>query len=227
MHYITPRVQDPELYVITDLLTTLRRLFTYYPALAETFIVRIREYQGTLCGPATTIAFYLKKFHWELTSQATLLGPGGLRLNLITSSTRQIKQQTRIAWDWYCFTLIQHRKGIANEPFDSCTVHKITQKMTDRQRRILALTMSAGWQSNSGLALWSATQSAKCDWCEQIDTHTHQLLHCPAFNHIRDQHPEAVTYMQDNLRVLVSFANTLPTYGTCKTIHALANPHSI
>lgn len=60
--------------------------------------------------------------------------------------------------------------------------------------------MSAGWQSNSGLALWSATQSEKCDWCEHTDTHTHQLLHCQAFKNVREQHTDAVTYMQNNPR---------------------------
>lgn len=60
MQYLTPRVQDPELYVINDLITTLRRLLSYYPALANTFVQRIITFDGMVTGPATTIAYYLK-----------------------------------------------------------------------------------------------------------------------------------------------------------------------
>lgn len=69
------------------------------------------------------------------------------------------------------------------------------QKLTDRQRRILALSLTSGWQSLGGIAAWSATQSPECPWCHQYDTHIHQLLQCPVFQHVRDTHPEAVNYM--------------------------------
>lgn len=129
-----------------------------------------------------------------------MLGPGGLRVNIKDSSTRHIKRQTRIAWDWHCFQQIQHRKGCAHQPFDSDTTHKLIKTLTDRQRKIPALTKTAGWQSNGGLAIWSATQDPKCTWCGQVDTHTHQMLRCPAFQHVRDQHNTAAQFMQQHPR---------------------------
>ena len=91
VHYLTHRLQDPELYVISDLLTTLRRMFTYDPDLAARTIARICAFDGVVSGPPPTIAFYLQKLQWELAPEATLLGPGGLRINLRDSSTRQKK----------------------------------------------------------------------------------------------------------------------------------------
>lgn len=137
----------------------------------------------------------MKMLGWELTQNATLLGPGGLRLNLPSASTKQIKQQLRIAWDWQCHREILHRKGVPNNPFDSHTTTRLMQKLTDRQRRILALSMTSGWQSLGAIAGWSATQAPECPWCHQYDTHTHQLLHCPVFQDIREQHADAVAYM--------------------------------
>lgn len=106
-------------------------------------------------GPATTLAAYLHKLGWELTVNATLLGPGGLRVNLSTHSNKQIKQQLAMAWDRFCHAQIQHRQGVVAQPFDSLTTRRFVDKLSERQRGILALTMTAGWQSNGGLAQWS------------------------------------------------------------------------
>lgn len=83
-------------------------------------------------------------------------------------------------------------------PFDSLTARRLISHFSERQRRILALTMTAGWQANAGIATWSATQNPECKWCNMPDTHAHQYLACPAFQSIRDQRPEAVQYLQTN-----------------------------
>ena len=209
MHYLSDRVQDPLLYLINDMLTTLRRFFVYHPDMAEQILQSIRAYDGKVRGPATAIASYLAHCGWELTSQATLVGPGGLRVNLKTSSNKQIKQQLRIAWDWFCHQEVQHRKGVTDQPFDSFTTVKLMQQLTDRQRRILALSLTSGWQSYGAIAQWSTTQDPQCPWCHQHDTHRHQLLECPAFADLRTKHPTAVQYLSQN-RYLCWFP--LPTH---------------
>lgn len=139
MHYLSDRVQDPLLYLITDMLTTLRRLFVYHPTMAQKILDTIRFFDGKVRGPASAIASYLSQCGWELTSQATLLGPGGLRVHLPSSSNKQIKQQLRISWDWFCHQEVLRRKGVAETPFDSLTTVRILQKLSDRQMQILAL----------------------------------------------------------------------------------------
>lgn len=98
LHYLSRRIQDPLLYVITDLLTTLRRFFVYHAERAELFVQEVCAFQSQVKGPATALASYLKKLGWEMTPKATVLGPGGLRLNVKTNSNKQIKQQLHIAW---------------------------------------------------------------------------------------------------------------------------------
>lgn len=198
LHYLTCRVQDPLLYLIADMLTTLRRLFVYHPQMAYQFLTSARNFQSQVFGPATALASYLKKVGWEVTATATIIGPGGLRVNIRFASGKQIKKQLRIAWDWYCHQEIYHRKGVPECPFDSYHTHKLMSSLSDRQRRILALTMTSGWQSNSAMSLWNAQQSPKCLFCEQEDTHTHFFLECPAFSSIRAQHPEAVLHLSAN-----------------------------
>lgn len=127
---------------------------------------------------------------------ATLIGPGGMRLNLQCTTSKTIKKNLRIAWDWHCHNEVAHRKGVPSTPFDSWTANRILQQFTDRQRRILALTNTSGWQSNGVIAQWSATQSPDCPFCKQFDTHKHFILECPSFQHIRTQHLGAVEYLQ-------------------------------
>ena len=201
LHYLTDRVQDPLLYLITDMLTTLRRMFIYYPVLANQCLTSVRAYEGKVKGPASALAAYLRQLKWELTANATLLGPGGLRLHLPGSSNKQIRSQLRIAWDWQCHQEILHRKGVPPEPFDSLHTIRILKTYTDRQRRILSLSLTSGWQSLGGIANWSATQEPQCPWCSQYDTHCHQLLECEAFSDLRTQHHEAVSYMRDQRRL--------------------------
>lgn len=46
LHYLTDRVQDPLLYIVTDMLTTLRRLFVYYPEIAHKILNAIRAFES-------------------------------------------------------------------------------------------------------------------------------------------------------------------------------------
>ena len=198
LHYLTERVQDPLLYIVTDMLTTLRRLYVYYPDAAQSILHTLRTFDGKVRGPASALASYLNKLGWEVSSNATLLGPGGLRVSLSGSSSKQIKAQVRIAWDWHCHKEVYHRKGVPQNPFDSLTTIRLMQTLTDRQRRILALSLTSGWQSLGAIANWSATQDPHCPWCGQFDTHTHQLLDCPEFATTRAEHAEAITYISNN-----------------------------
>ena len=69
---------------------------------------------------------------------------------------------------------MQHRKGIVAEPFDSYTTHHLMRTLTDRE----------AWPSG----VQRKTPSAP-NWCDQIDTHIHQVLHSAAFAHVREKHP--------------------------------------
>lgn len=202
MHFLSAKVQDPLLYLVSDMLSTLRRLFAYYPTMAHQIITTIRTFEGKVRGPASALAAYLRSLGWELTQHATLLGPGGLRVNIATSSTKQIKSQLRIAWDWFCHQEIIHRKGAPDTPFDSLTTLRLMQPLTDRQRRILCLSITSGWQSLGAISGWSATQDPHCPFCGQYDTHSHQLLECSSFQSVRTEHPHAVAYIAANRRTL-------------------------
>lgn len=67
LHFLSHRIQDPLLYVVSDLLTTLRRLFVYHPNLAKGVVHSLRCYTGQVFGPATALASYLCRLIWEIT----------------------------------------------------------------------------------------------------------------------------------------------------------------
>lgn len=68
VHYLPNRLQNSLLYVVTDLITTLRRFFVYYPAQADEVVQNACAFQGQIKGPATTLAAYLTRLGWEITA---------------------------------------------------------------------------------------------------------------------------------------------------------------
>lgn len=95
------------------------------------------------------------------------------------------------------FEHIQHRKGVTLNPFDTYVQHKINRKLSDKTRKLIALNLTGGYQTGAVKSLWDSTHSMQCPYCEQPDTHSHRQLECAHFQHLRDQHPDAIRLLQE------------------------------
>lgn len=115
------------------------------------------------------------------------------------------------------------------QPFDFLTQMKVMHRLSDTERRLISLNLAGGFQTNMDKARWDAAPEAHCEHCGLPDTHGHRLLACPHFEHVRAQHPEAISILQTHSSLLWLPVTTIHpqqalyyhprvnayTYGTC------------
>ena len=195
VHLFSPQLQDPLLYVITNALAFLRRMFHVNPDLANQFLQAVLHHDGPAVGPAGALARYLTHVGWSLDSDGRIALDGCLSVSIRYDALKYIRQQLRLAWAYQINRNICHRKGVQEYPFDFVILSRVLRTLPIASVRLIAYNLTGGYQVGAVKALWSATTDAHCPYCDQIDTHTHQQLECPAFQEIRNQHPQAVTYL--------------------------------
>ena len=118
-------------------------------------------------------------------------------MSLRNDSPKEIRRIVRLAWSHYVLEQTQHRKGITFQPIDLYTQHKINRQFSDASRKLLVLNLTGGYQTGAVKSLWGSSQSINCAYCEMPDIHQHRQLECPNFQHLRDKHPEAITYLHE------------------------------
>ena len=59
--------------------------------------------------------------------------------------------------------------------------------------RQIAYNLTGGYQVGAVKAMWTS-----CPFCDQVDTHAHQQLECPAFLEVQQRHPRAIAYLRSN-----------------------------
>ena len=202
VHIFTPQLQDPLLYVLSTALSFLRRLFHTNSALASTFLAAVVHHVGPAVGPAGALARYLNLLGWSLDLQGQLTLDGYLSVSVQNDSLRHIRSTLRRAWAYHLHRQISHRKGIPPVPFDYDILSRALRRIPMTSLRQIAYNLTGGYQVGAVKAQWSATVEAACPFCGQLDTHQHQQLACPQFQHIRTRHPQAVTYLTNNLNKL-------------------------
>lgn len=74
----------------------------------------------------------------------------------------------------------------------------IFSKMTHVDQKIIALNVVGGFQTNSIKNKWDKDREATCEFCDEIDSRPHRLLHCPTTSSIRESHPEACSILAAN-----------------------------
>ena len=195
VHAFSPQLQDPLLYVISTALTFLRRLFHSNPSLAQDYLQAVINHTGPAVGPAGALARYLTLVGWSLTADGRLTLDGYLSVSIRHDALKQIRQTLRQAWTYYLHRQICHRKGVPSIPFDFKILSRVLRSMSRTDIRQVAYNLTAGYQVGAVKALWTSTENPNCSFCGQPDTHEHQQLHCPAFQHVRQHHPQAISYL--------------------------------
>ena len=197
VHLFSTQLQDPLLYVITNALAFLR-MFHVNPDLANRFLQAVLQHDGPAIGPAGALARYLNQVGWSLAPDGRLTLDGHLSVSIRCDALKYIRQQLRLAWAYQINRNICHHKGVQDHPFDFVILSRALRTLPTTSIRLIAYNLTGGYQVGAVKALWSATTDARCPYCTQIDTHTHQQLECPAFQEIRNQHPRAVAYLNNN-----------------------------
>ena len=187
---VTPRVSDPEVYLLCQSVLALQRLLQTCRGVASTWLritVDLHCLPGRAFGPASALAGLLCRNEWTLRSDGHATGPGNNRFNIFTDAPRWIRRAIHQAWLAALPSKVVHRNGL-------CHVGVPAPDLTDRILRRLpagfqlhiAQSVVGGFQSNAARATWDPLQSPLCSLCGALDHKHHRLLECPATAHLRE-----------------------------------------
>ena len=113
---LSPHVQDPECYLLTQALRALRRLFHTNLEVAEAFLVAAMESSGHASwatGPASALKALLTRNGWTLHADGLCTGLGNVRFSVRTASASDIASAVNVAWAYFVRQAVQHRNGLA------------------------------------------------------------------------------------------------------------------
>ena len=193
---ICPELQDPMLYVVCNALRSLRRLYTYHPHLAKECVSYAASFTGKYSiGPASALRVYLNWLEWTIHPNGDIEGPFQHHLNVFTSSGKELKKELTYGWQFIVFSNIQHRKGCGQQ-MNLLLTRKVIQSLTPQERSIILLNMVGGYQPSAVKRIWADDEDGKCEFCGELDSRSHRLLHCHVLADVRDQHKEAVQSLQ-------------------------------
>ena len=186
-------LDDPLLFVIIQIVRSIRRLSAYFPQLARDIVSFSTEFQGSVAyGPASALKKYLEKICWKLNTDGSMIGPAGFRAHLFLNSPKELKRIFRQAWGYVVMNEVQHRKGISEQLINHRLTCKVFQTFPPSEQVILALNVTAVFQSGTTKSFWDANQDGNCPFCGAPDTHAHRILDCVATKSIRENHPKAI-----------------------------------
>ena len=232
MCVLAPQVQDPEAFLLTQALRSLRRQFLVNPELANSILRTAVDAPGSPCsaiGPATSLKVMLRRNGWTLHATGVCTGPGNVRISLMTASARDISQAVNVAWAYSVREAAAHRNGLAGAgiPCPHLT-SQVLSKFALPQQKLLARHITGAFQSGMVRSAWSAHDCDACPWCEQPDTKLHRFTACPAFATVRERHPFAMQILLDQRPEWVHgpYATLAPAQDIANLLFATRPPPS-
>ena len=194
---LNPRLQDPLIFVVSQALRSIRRLYVYNSDMAKSIVQDVYNFQGrTSYGPASALKLYLKYIGWCLDLGGDLKGPDGLKVNIFRASSKEIIQVLQQGWQYHVHDNICHRKGITGQ-FNLHLTQKAFQSLPVSERSIVALNVIGGFQTGAIKKLWDDEESGLCPFCLQPDDREHRILHCEKMVEIRNKHPDALHTLKE------------------------------
>ena len=189
---------DPELYVILESIRSFRRLTCINKSKAlEAFCMAIDNPTHSPYGPATSFCKYLSRINLVLQRDGKLIHHDGTIIDLLNESFNDISRKVKRFWNDIVYENIQHRRGLGDLSLDFTLTQQVYEKLPNPDRKIILMNMIGGFQTNVIQAKWNATVSKNCPLCDGIDDQKHRFLHCPAIEHIRHKHRDAIDVLTD------------------------------
>eukprot|EP00435_Cladocopium_sp_Y103_P014551 s3693_g3.t1 len=177
-------ILDPEVWIILQILRAARNfLLKSNPDVSASFLRIASRFQGNLhnvSGPASCLAFCLRKLHWHIDSAGYISVMAFLKFHLAQNSFQRFARFVTQAWQEKHVMMHSQRTKWFNMP-DICQ-RETTRALAcfNSQQRVALLRELAGrFQLANQKAKWLPDQDDTCQYCEAIDSREHRLLQCP------------------------------------------------
>ena len=199
---LTPRVTDPEPYLLVQAVCTLQRMCHSLPEIGVPVLSLACEAwaeEFPVCGPATALATMFRKQDWVLQSGGRCQGPGNHSFHVLNSSTRQVRQAVRGAWLHIVAVRVRHRNGLCHAPVPCPRIVDTTlQQFAPGLQVHLAQSIVGGHMSCAAQAKWDPLQDKTCEFCGELDSKSHRILHCAATAAVRQPFQAVLNWMGEN-----------------------------
>ena len=168
---LVSKLQDPEEFVLTAVFRAFRRfLLRADEATRTSCLQRVSQHSGNyphVHGPCGTIAYYLQKQGWQLTSSGDIHLDLPVRFNIPVA----IEVARRKSMDMHFHIC---RSSTAN----------LVSRETPRASLCIARHIVGAFQHEARKALWADIEG-KCKLCGADDAFLHGFLECPALESVR------------------------------------------
>ena len=199
MMCLSKYIQDPMLFVITNALRAVRRLYALEPTLAVKFIRIASSFSASVSfGPATYLCKYLRKLNLTINDHAEIKSGDEVICSLKMSPLKEFKAVMSKFWTQYAFSTSIDCKGIPSADAHVPLQLAAFSKLSYTEQKMIALNIVGGFQTNSLKNKWDKEVDANCLLCDQVDSRPHRTLHCEATRQCREAHPDACLTLTNN-----------------------------
>ena len=201
-HFLTWKMQDPFVYVLTTALRNLRRYYGIHPEDALRIWERAVSYGGKKSyGPGTSLSVLIRRIGWSLGPEGVIRVPGASPFSLFQASNREITDFCNYWWNNVVHDRVTHRKGFdINMPLSKRLTVNAFLKLDDSSQKFVAQYITVSFQTELVKTNWDANNTGLCPLCNLPDTHCHRVFECPAMVDVRFQHEHAVSLMKNNYK---------------------------
>ena len=203
-------ILDPEVWIILQVIRSARNFLLKSDAQArEDFLWMASRFRGALHnvkGPASCLAFCLRKLDWQIDKHGGVHVTAFLNFNLLHCSFQRFARFVTQAWQEQHVMMHSQRTKWFNMP-DICrrdTVATLAH-FSAKQRVALLRELAGGFQLSSQKAKWLPEVDDKCAYCEAIDSREHRLLQCPVGQHVREQYQPTIHNLEEHGSLIAQF----------------------
>ena len=185
---VVPAIADPEVYMMVQSATALRRAFEVMPGVAQRVLTAASslEFCTTALGPATALFMLFHRNDWVISSDGWCYGPGMYCFSLKVSSRRQITKAVQQAWTDSLHAKLAHRNGLhALGAISGVDTTMVIRSLPHTLQKTAANCVAGGHMSAAARSQWDPLQEPVCPFCGAVDTKVHRVYHCPVFDNIR------------------------------------------
>eukprot|EP00438_Fugacium_kawagutii_P027997 Skav202948 [mRNA] locus=scaffold422:531150:535265:+ [translate_table: standard] len=196
---LSKKILDPLFFVLQAAIRFLIRLADLFPQVFQQFMhFANTTARSTPCGPVSSIMKYLSEAGWQFTLEGCI-HEDGFEINFRNDSCKEAFHKLQCAWFSHVHAMVCHRKGIPESLPDFWTTRSKFVHLENSQKKLLALNVVGGWQSEVTKSKWSAICDATCPLCGEPDTQRHRFLECCKLHEVRSNHAKACEIL-DTLR---------------------------
>lgn len=186
-----PTILDPGFYVIQS---ALRQAIAWLRAQTEAtqhaFFHIAATFTGHVSkakGPAASLCVYLMRLNWQIDKQGFVHVDTFVKLHLVRDSFQTFTVFLQLAWQKDLVVSLTERFKLYHMPdISRADTVQILNRFPDQDRKRLLKLVAWGFQDGCQQSHWASDADGLCPFCSEVDSHTHRMYECAAFQHTRD-----------------------------------------